>query len=208
MADAHQQRNSEAQLEALLSVLLDEEGSAEALSAAQGVSPDLLELSETARLLRSASEWAPLPEGRNAVRRALVATAQQSRFGRVRPLAHWWTGWRVLAPAMAAALIVAFGLGAAVLDGLAPPGSPLYGVRLEMDAVRVAFVPTPIGKAELLVRAAHVRIAEIDEMVASGNTRGMAQAAAALDTEAAWLRAITAKLTPAERQRLEDAIEH
>lgn len=208
MPDSHAQPNHEAQLEALLRVLLDEEGSAEALSAAQGVSPDLLELSETARLLRSASEWAPLPEGRNAVRRALVATAQQSRFGRVRPLAHWWTGWRVLAPAMAAALIVAFGLGAAVLDGLAPPGSPLYGVRLEMDAVRVAFVPTPIGKAELLVRAAHVRIAEIDEMVASGNTRGMAQAAAALDTEAAWLRAITAKLTPAERQRLEDAIEH
>ncbi len=209
MTGSHSKPSSEAQLESLLKALLEEErGSDAALPAHGDVPPDIIALAETARLLRASTQWVPLPEGRAAVRRALLATAQEAQSRRLTPFAPRRRSWGIAVAALAAMFILAFGLGAGVLDGLGLPGSPLYGLRLELDALRVAIVPSPVSKAELLVRSAHLRIAEIDEMVSSGDTRGVAQAAAALDQEAAWLRAITALLSPAERQRLADAIEH
>ncbi len=210
MTDSHSEPINEAQLESLLSTLLEEEPGRDVMPPApQDIPPDVIELAETARLLRASTQWVPLPAGRTAVRRALVATAHdaESRRRSTQPARRRWM-WAPVAAAMAATFIMAFGLGAGVLDGFAVPGSPLYGLRLELDALRVAVVPSPVSKAELLVRAAHLRIAEIDEMVSSGDTRGVAQAAAALDREAGWLQAITALLAPADRQRLADAIEH
>jgi len=205
--DFHAQQTSEAHLETLLEELLHEE---EETGAASGranldVPPEIAELRDTARLLRSASQWVPLPEGRNAVRRALMATAQQGGIGGDPARTAWRrTGrWLIAGAAVAASIVAAFGLGAGLLDGLGSPKSPLYGLRLEIDAARVALVPSRVGKAELIVQAAHARIAEIDAMVSSGDTRVMELAAAALDGEAAWLHALTAELSPADRQRLE-----
>ncbi len=206
MTDAHSPQNPEAQLESLLRALLDEEPG-DGAARPSYAPPAILELVETARLMRAVTQWVPLPEGRAAVRRALLTTATE-HLSRARASA-WRPGGRGLigvGAAAAATLILAFGLGAGALDGFGLPGSGLYDARLQVDAIRVALMPSPVSKAELLVRAAHLRIAEIDEMVASGDTRGMAQAAAALDQEATWLRAITATLSPVDRRRLEDAI--
>lgn len=201
-------QNTEVQLERLLRELLDKEGSSECGAPVDpDVPSEITELRDTARLLRAASQWVPLPEGRNAVRRALLATAQHGQFSSDLARAAWRRTGRWLGAAGALVLIVAaFALGAGLLDGLGSPSSPLYGVRLGLDEARVALVPSPLGKAELLVRAAHARIAEIDDMVASGDTLGMQRAAAALDGEAEWLREITATLPLADRQRLEDAV--
>lgn len=208
MTVSHSPQNPEAELESQLRALLDEEpGDGAARPSHADAPPAILGLVETARLMRAVTQWVPLPEGRTAVRRALLTTAAEHPS---RPRASAWRqgGWGLIGAGAAAAatFIVAFGLGAGALDGFGFPGSGLYDARLRVDAIRVALMPSPVSKAEWLVRAAHLRIAEIDEMVSSGDTRGMAQAAAALDHEATWLRAITATLSPVDRRRLEDAI--
>ncbi len=204
-----QTTEAQLQLERLLRELLDKEGSYETGAPADlGIPPEIIELRDTARRLRAASQWVPLPEGRNAVRRALLATAQHGRVGADPARAAWrQTGRWLGTGGVVTVIVAAFALGAGVLDGLGSPSGPLYGLRLGLDDARVAIVPSPLDKAELLVRAAHARIAEIDEMVASGNTQGIQRAAAALDGEAAWLGEITATLPPADRQRLQDAVE-
>lgn len=207
MTDDRARQASEEQLERLLRGLLEDEqgGVAEA-----AVPAEILEMREMAQRVRAASQWMPLPEGRVAVRRALVATAQQQeqlRGGRGRTAWRWWQprGVGILAGA-AAVLVLVFGLGAGTLDGLVLPSSPLYGVRLQLDEVRVWLVPTPAGKAELLLRAAEDRLAEIDAMVASGDVEGMKRAARALDSDVKRLHEIVATLPPAQRHRFGAAL--
>jgi len=208
MTGSQKPQTSETQLERLLGELLEKEGASETDPRVDfAASPEVAELRDTARLLRAASQWVPLPEGRNAVRRALLATAEHGRIGIDPARAAWRRTGRWLGTAgVLTVIIAAFALGVGLLDGLGSPSSPLYGARLELDAARVALVPSALGKAELLVRAAHARVAEIDEMVVSGDMRGMQRAAAALDGEAEWLRQIAATLPPADRQRLQDAV--
>lgn len=194
----------ELQLELLLRELLEGEGAATPVGAVQIESGELRDI---ARRVRAASQWPPLPEGRFVVRRVLIMTAEQARTpeGRVRPARSWPVGGLAMAAAMTMLALV-FGLQAGLLGGLGAPSSPLYGFRIALDEVGITFVPTPAGKAELLVRAAQARIAEIDAMIVAGNTRGVMRAAAALDGEAGWLRAITASLPPAERRRVEESL--
>ena len=71
------EHSDEVQLETLLRGLLGRSEPKGALGPAAALS-DIAELRDTARLLRAASQWVPLPEGRLAVKRALMAMAQQS----------------------------------------------------------------------------------------------------------------------------------
>jgi len=212
VTDDRARQASEEQLERLLRGLLeDEQGGAAGGVAEAAVPGEILEMREMAQRVRAASQWMPLPEGRVAVRRALVATAQQQqeqvRGGRGRTAWRWWQprGVGILAGA-AATLVLVFGLGAGMLDGLVMPSSPLYGVRLQLDEVRVWLVPTPAGKAELLLRAAEDRLAEIDAMVASEDVEGMKRAARALDSDVKRLHEVVATLPPAQRHRFEAAL--
>lgn len=209
MTDVHARRAGEEQLEALLRGLLDRgAGPGAGAPPDRECPPEIVELRDTARLLRAASQWAPLPAGRTAVRRALLTAA---RYGPAQPepardawrRTRRWLG----AAGAAAAIVVAFDLGAGPLAGLGSPAGPLYALRLGLDAAGVTLVPSPTAKAELLVRAARARVLEIDRMVSEGDLRGMQRAAAALDDEAAWLHAIAAALSPADRRRLAGALE-
>jgi hypothetical protein len=51
------------------------------------------------------------------------------------------------------------------------PGEPLYQVKLATEAVRLTLTPTAMGKAELYVKLADNRVAEIIEMVDKGKTK-------------------------------------
>src|SRR5690348_4916053 len=102
----------ESQLESLLGELLDKEPSAHR----PGIEAprEIVELRDAARRLRAASQWMPLPEGRLAVRRALLATADQNRAGLGR--ASWRRAGLWLSMAAVAAVVVgAFSLGAGAL---------------------------------------------------------------------------------------------
>jgi hypothetical protein len=203
VTDVHAQPAGEEQLEALLRGLLDKEvGPGAGAPPDREFRPEIVELRDTARLLRAASQWVPLPAGRTAVRRALLTAVRQEPARDAWRRTRRWLG----AVGAAAAIVAAFDLGVGPLAGLGSPAGPLYALRLGIDAAGVTLAPGPSAKAELLVRAAHARILEIDRMVSEGDLRGMRRAAAALDDEAAWLHAIAAALSPADRRRLERAL--
>jgi hypothetical protein len=198
---------TETQLEILLRELLERDASATAAPAELEFSREIVELRDMARLLRAASQWVPLPEGRTAVRRALLAAARERAAKEPAPAAWRRTSRWLAAAGMAMMLMMAVGLGTGLPHVLGSPAGPLYSLRLQMDAARVALAPTAVRKAEVLVRAAHMRITEIDEMVAAGNTPGMRRAAAALDYEAEWLHSITSGLSLVDQHRFEGALE-
>jgi hypothetical protein len=83
----------------------------------------------------------PLPEGRLAVRRALLATADQTRRYAAAGRAPWRRAGLWLSMAAVAAVVVgAFGLGAGALNALVPPTSPVYSLRLVLDQARGVFL--------------------------------------------------------------------
>lgn len=181
----------ELQLERLLRELLDEEP-----LPGDAPCPEALELRDMARRLRAATQWVPLPEGRQALRRALLLAAGH----RPRRLSRRWG-----LAAAAAAVLVAWGLGGWTWS--APPSSRLYDLRLALEDVQVALLPTPLAKAEALVRATHARIAEIQAVATADDVGGLHRVTRALDAETEWLRDIVATLPVAERKRVDQTLE-
>ncbi len=167
MLEYRGQQTSEAQLAVLLGELLDDGAKDVGGAVAGEVPPEVVELRDMARLLRASSLSVPLPEGRHAVRRALLATAEKSYFAGIPARAAWRRTGRWLGmAAMMVLIFAAFGLGAGLLDSFGSPSSPLYGLRVMVDRARTALVPglTP-GTGSPAARA---RTAEIQEMATSG----------------------------------------
>ena len=173
MLDFHTEQASETQLAALLGELLEGEGADVAGGAAvKDVPAEIVEMRDLARLLRAASQSVPLPEGRLAVRRALLATVQPTLAEGIPARAAWRRTGRWLGVAAVAAMVVAaFGLGAGLLDGIASQSHPLYGLRLAVDRVRVALIPGGMGGTGSPAGSAQAGTAEIDEFAASGYVR-------------------------------------
>jgi len=142
----------ESQLEILLGELLDKGGS-ETPRADIEAPREIVELREAARRLRAASQWMPLPDGRFAVRRALLATAEQSQTHTGPGRASWRRAGLWLSMAAVAAVVVgAFGLGAGALSALLPPSSPASGLRLALDKARAAFAFGHLGPVQYALR--------------------------------------------------------
>jgi hypothetical protein len=162
------QETSEAQLADLLGELLEGEG-AGGETAGRDVPAEIAEMRDVARLLRAASQSVPLPEGRLAVRRALLATLEPRGSGRFPARAAWRrTGRWLGVAAMAGMIIAAFGLGAGLLDHVGSPSNPLYVLRRAVDRVRLAFVPgRPEGGPSPFVSHAP-RIPETGDIPPSG----------------------------------------
>jgi len=171
--DFHTEQTSEAQLAALLGELLEGEGADGAGGAAvEDMPAEIVEMRDVARLLRAASQSVPLPEGRLAVRRALLATVQPNRTEGIPVRAAWRRTGRWLGVAAVAAMIVAaFGLGAGLLDDIASRSNPLYGLRLAVNRVRVALIPGGMRRTGSPAGSAQAGNAEIDEFAASGYAR-------------------------------------
>lgn len=196
MAGSRDQSVREAELERLLRELLDEEPLYSRGTAGEPC-PEALELRDMARRLRAATQWVPLPHGRQALRRALLAGAGMRGHRRVR-------GWPL---GIAAALLLVFGLGASWVQRAATPSSPWYDLKLAVEDLEIAVLPNPVSKAEMLVRATHQRIAEIQAMATADDAMGLQHAARALDKETEWLREIIASLPVAERERVDHSLD-
>jgi len=131
----------EVQLETLLRGLLGRSEPRGALGPTV-VLPEIAELRDTARLLRAASQWVPLPEGRLAVRRALMALAQQGLHHAIPRRAAWRRAGLWLSTVTAlAAVMGAFGLGTGARDPLVRPSSPAHGGRLALNRTPEKRIP-------------------------------------------------------------------
>jgi len=199
---------SEAQLERLLRELLDEAQAQSSGAQAEAASTEITELQDMARRLRASVQWVPLPEGRTALRQALVTTAKLDGGGwdSVTP-APSRPRWGLMAGATAALILGGIGLGAGGVRDAWSPSHPWYGARVALEHLEIGLAPSPSEKAELLMRATRTRVAQIDAMAAAGDARGLRRAADALDREASWLREMMPTLPAEDRQRVELTLE-
>ena len=165
MKDSDAMPNTEMQLELLLRRLLREDhGEPGASPADDGVSPELRELRDLALRLRVARQHLPVSASLRVVRAMESAAAWRggdSGVTRVRSRSpRWHAGWAAVA---AAVLLGAFGLGVGAISAGASPSSPWYGARLAIENVQVELTPSAFARAELLVKNAHARVAEIHD---------------------------------------------
>lgn len=199
MKDSDAMPNIEMQLELLLRRLLGEEHGEQGVSSPDDVSPELRDLRALALRLRAARQHLPVSQRPlRAMESAAAWRGGDSGVARVRSRSHrWHTGWAAIA---VAALLGVFGLGVGATSAGASPSSPWYGARLAIENVQVALTPSALARAELLVKNAHARLAEIQAMAAAGDSANLRRAADALDADAGWLHAVL-KTLPAPEQR-------
>ncbi|GEM_PF-1193065 len=201
MPDPNAVPHAEMQLEVLLRQFLGEDMDDLEPQASGEVPPAVSELADLARRLNAAARDAALASlGGACGARANVIPARRRRPLRPRGRrlqAYPWE-WATAAAAVAVG-VVGFGLG--MMWAGASPSSPWYRARLAVEDIQVALAPSPLARAELLVRNARAHIIEIRTMASAGNTAGLRQAADALDADAGWLHAVLPAL-PAPEQRV------
>lgn len=174
--------------------------------------PDLLELRDMARRLRASVQWMPLPRSRLALRRALLATVEAARprpaaFPRVRHVPAAWrrTGRWLTAVTAATFFVMGAALGAHALEMALSPSGPLYGISLQIDAMRVQLAGDAMHRAAMLLDVTRARAAEIGASAYGDDPRGVEEAAAALERQNGWLRRVARSLPAAEQERFAPA---
>ena len=80
------------------------------------------------------------------------------------------------------ALLLA-GSGTVAAAGNSMPDEPLYPVKLATETVRLTLTPSALGKAELYVKLADKRVAEIIKMADKGKVKQVENAAERLNTQ-------------------------
>ncbi|MBI2857191.1 MAG: hypothetical protein HYX95_02625 [Chloroflexi bacterium] len=140
------------------------------LSRYPGEAAELEPLLRTAASLREAARLSPADHFKSRVRAQALFALQQAcqkqprpsrvRFGWARPLA-------TVAAGVLAMAVVSAGTVAASADSL--PGQPLYGVKTVVEKAQLAITPSEVGKAKLLAGFADKRVAEIAQLVDSGD---------------------------------------
>ena len=147
-----------------------------------GQAVELKPLLETALAARKASAVTPNPEFRARARYEFHAALQKMPARAVREapakrlfLPRWAT-------AVAAVLVLLLGSGGTVAAASnSMPDEILYPVKLATEQVWLALTPSDIGKAELYVRLADRRVAEIATMVSTGKAEQLGEVTRRLD---------------------------
>src|SRR5579875_546380 len=154
MPDPNAVPHAEMQLEVLLRQFLGEDMDDLEPQASGEVPPAVSELADLARRLNAAARDAALASlGGACGARANVIPARRRRPLRPRGRrlqAYPWE-WATAAAAVAVG-VVGFGLG--MMWAGASPSSPWYRARLAVEDIQVALAPSPLARAELLVRNA------------------------------------------------------
>ncbi len=87
----------------------------------------------------------------------------------------WFPRWATVVSVLVIILLAATGTVAASTGSL--PDEPLYQVKLATEAVRLAFTPSALGKAELYAKFADDRVEEIIRMADEGKSEQIEKAA-------------------------------
>lgn len=128
---------------------------------------ELRPLLETALAARQASAIEPRPEFRTQARYQLQSALQAAEARKSSFFGTWWPRWATAA-AIALVLLLAGGGTVAAASG-SMPDSPLYPVKLVSEQVQLALTTSSLGKAELHIRLADKRVAEIVYLADKGN---------------------------------------
>ncbi|MFC2062383.1 DUF5667 domain-containing protein [Chloroflexota bacterium] len=134
---------------------------------------ELKPLLETALATRQASAIEPRSEFKTQARYQLQAELQAAETKKRPFFWSWWPSWAT-AVAMALVLMLAGGGTVAAASG-SMPDNPLYPVKLASEQVQLALTASPLGRAELQIRLADERVAEIVYLTDKGNVRQIEQ---------------------------------
>jgi len=127
---------------------------------------ELEPLLETAHITRQATSISPRAEFREKARHEFRQAIQEVKPQR----GGWFFGWRPqLVPVVLSALVLLLASGGTVAAASGSmPDEPLYTVKLAAEKVQLAVTLSPRGKAELYLKLADRRVAEIVRMADEG----------------------------------------
>jgi hypothetical protein len=143
--------------------------------------PRLQPLLLTALETRQAAVIRPRPEFRERARYQFQAALRDVQPKERRSYFNWQPRWVTAVVAIFAVLVI--GSGTVAASGNSLPGEPLYSVKLATEAVRLAFTPSDLGKAELYARFADKRVDEIIAMADKGKTEQVEMAAERMNSQ-------------------------
>jgi len=136
----------------------------------------------------------PRPEFRERARNQFQAAIRDLEEKKAQKFFGWQPRW---ATAMIVALVVIMaGSGTVAAAGNSLPDEPLYQVKLATEQVRLAFTPSDLGKAELYVKLADKRVAEIAKMAEKGKPKQVERAAHRLNGHLMAMANLTAPPRP------------
>ncbi|MEE9367140.1 MAG: DUF5667 domain-containing protein [Dehalococcoidales bacterium] len=126
---------------------------------------ELEPLLQTSLFAKKASAISPRPEFRERARYQLRAALQEMEEKKARrfSLFSWQPRWATVVVSSVLILLLASS-GTVAAAGNSMPDETLYPVKLATETVRLALTPSTIGKAELYVKLADKRVAEIIRM--------------------------------------------
>jgi len=142
---------------------------------------ELEPLLQTALVSKEALAIKPRPEFRERASYQFQAALREMGSRKRRGFFNWQPRWAT-AVAVVIALLLA-GSGTVAAAGNSLPDEPLYQVKLATEAVRLTLTPSALGKAELYVKLADKRVAEIIKMADKGKAAQVERTAQRLNTQ-------------------------
>jgi Domain of unknown function (DUF5667) len=139
----------------------------ECLAAYPEYAEELRPMLMTAMLARKAASVEPSPEFRVRARYQFNAAVSDATDRKKRRPLAWQHNW-ALAASLSLMMILSGG-GIVAASGESMPDSPLYQVKLAVEQAQIFFTPSASAKADLYVKLADKRVAEIINMAKEGN---------------------------------------
>jgi hypothetical protein len=161
---------------------------------------ELEPLLRTARDAKEAAAIKPRPEFRERAGYQFQAALREIELKRSRGFFSWQPRW---VAAVVVVIVLMAGSGTVAASGNSLPDEPLYTVKLATEAVRLKLTPSAQGRAELYVKLADTRVAEIIKMADKGKTEQVEQTAQRLN---AALIAMTSLAAPGGEESEESQV--
>ncbi|OGO20975.1 MAG: hypothetical protein A2144_08870 [Chloroflexi bacterium RBG_16_50_9] len=165
--------------ECLERVLIRHETLEQCLKDYPELAADLEPLLRIALVAKKASEIAPPDEFREKARHQFQAAIRDMQSKKTRSFFNWQPRWATAVIVVLILLLAGSGTVAASSNSL--PDEPLYTVKLATEAVQLALTLSPAGKAELYVKLADQRVAEIVSMAEKGRVEQLEETSERLD---------------------------
>ena len=165
--------------ECLERVLIKGEAMEQCLAGYPEYAAELEPLLQTALDAKEAMAIKPRPEFRERASYQFQAAIREMESKKSRGFFRWQPQWATAVIVVIVLLLAGSGTVAAAGDSM--PDEPLYQVKLATEAVRLALTPSALGKAELYVKLADKRVAEIIKMADKGKAKQVEKATGKLD---------------------------
>lgn len=136
---------------------------------------ELEPLLRTAEDARKAAAIKPRAEFRDRAAYEFQAAIREMEPQRSPGFFGWFPRWATVVAAVVVVVLLA-GTGTVAASANSLPDEPLYQVKLATEAVRLAFTPSALGKAELYAKFADKRVEEIIRMADKGKVKQVEKA--------------------------------